>query len=411
MTEAGALLPTLCRDCLMLGAIEGERYGGAPRDSLGATAACPACGSLRLVRHRELHRLAIAHVDCDAFFASVEKRDRPALANRPVIVGGGRRGVVATACYVARLSGVRSAMPMFQAMALCPDAVVIRPDFAKYAATARAIRAIMRTLTPEVEPLSIDEAVLDLGSVAARRDEPPALLLARFALTVEAELGLTVSIGLAPNRLLAKLAAGRDKPRGFALIGAAEARGVLAPLPVGVLPGIGPVQQRRLLARGITRLADLQQMRLAEARSLGRDGPMLVRRAAGEDERKVAAHRDRRSISTETTFEGDLADPDILERSLRTLTFRLAERLRERHLAAGGIALKLRTGAFATRSRHLMLPMPTARPDRLFSAARALLAREVDGRTAFRLIGVGADPVREASPDQGDLAEPETSVR
>ncbi|MDA8050458.1 MAG: DNA polymerase IV [Rhodospirillales bacterium] len=411
--SAGAKgLPTLCRDCLLFGEVRGGRCGGGEGHArLGSTAACPVCGGLRLVRHPELGRLAIAHIDCDAFFASVEKRDRPELVDRPVIVGGGRRGVVAAACYVARLSGVRSAMPMFRAEALCPDAVVIRPDFAKYAAAARAIRDAMRELTPMVQPLSIDEAVLDLGGAAERYGAPAAVLLARFAQRVESEMGLTVSIGLAPNRLLAKLAAGRDKPRGFAVIGAAEARAVLAPLPVRVLPGIGPVQERRLAARGITRLADLQGLDPAAARTLGRDGVALVRRACGEDDRAVSVDRDMRSISTERTFERDLADPEILDRSLLTLTERLAERLRERHLVAGGVVLKLRTGDFATRSRHLTLVVPTARPDRLFAAARTLLQREADGRTAFRLIGVGAEPLREAgAADQGDLADPEGAV-
>ncbi|MGH7085161.1 MAG: DNA polymerase IV, partial [Acetobacteraceae bacterium] len=253
--------PVLCRDCLALGRSPGggSPGGGAelPTDSSWA---CAACGSLRIVRHEELLRLGIAHIDCDAFFASVEKRDRPELADRPVIVGGGRRGVVAAACYVARLSGVRSAMPIFQALALCPDAVVLAPDFAKYTAAARAIRAEMRQLTPLVQPLSIDEAVLDLSGAGERHGAPPAALLAGLAIRIEAQLGLTVSIGLAPNRLLAKLAAGRDKPRGFAVIGAAEAAAALAPLPIRVLPGVGPVTERRLRARGITHLADLQRM-------------------------------------------------------------------------------------------------------------------------------------------------------
>jgi len=198
-----------------------------------------ACGSRRIVRHPELHTLGIAHVDCDAFFASVEKRDRPELAGRPVLVGGGVRGVVTAACYVARLSGVRSAWPMFKALKACPDAVVIRPDFAKYAAAARHIRTLMAELTPLMQPLSIDEAVLDLRGTEALHAASPATTLARFARRVEQEVGITVSIGLAPNRLLSKLAAGRDKPRGFAVLGSEAAR-ILAREPVRLLPGIGP---------------------------------------------------------------------------------------------------------------------------------------------------------------------------
>ncbi|MGH7189560.1 MAG: DNA polymerase IV, partial [Acetobacteraceae bacterium] len=294
-----------------------------------------------------------------------------------------------------------SAMPMFQALALCPDAVVMAPDFAKYTAAACAIRAEMRHLTPLVQPLSIDEAVLDLSGAGERHGAPPAALLAGLAIRIEAQLGLTVSIGLAPNRLLAKLAAGRDKPRGFAVIGAAEAAAALAPLPIRVLPGVGPVTERRLRARGITHLADLQRMTPAAARGFGRDGPALVRRAAGEDDRQVTVDRDMRSISTERTFERDLADPEVLARSLRSLALRLAERLKERHLAAAGIALKLRTADFRTHSRHLRLAAPTAEPERLYAAARSLLARESDGRRAFRLIGVAAEPLRKAAPAPG----------
>ncbi|TQF77388.1 DNA polymerase IV, partial [Elioraea sp. Yellowstone] len=236
------MTPTLCRDC--------DWHAAEPSDR----DRCPRCGSTRLVRHAELFALAIAHVDADAFYASVEKRDRPELADRPVIVGGGRRGVVTAACYLARRSGVRAAMPMFKALALCRDAVVIRPDMAKYAAVGRALRALMQRLTPLVEPLSIDEAVLDLSGTEALHGAPPAVVLARLARTVESELGVTISVGLAPNRMLAKMAAERDKPRGFAVIGAGEAARVLAPLPVGALPGIGPKAAARLVAQGFATL-------------------------------------------------------------------------------------------------------------------------------------------------------------
>ncbi len=385
--------PTLCRDCFSLTPAPVSRR------------ACPECGSLRLVRHAELAALSIAHIDCDAFFASVEKRDRPELAARPVIVGGSRRGVVAAACYVARLSGVRSAMPMFRALELCPDAVVLPPEFSKYAAAAREIRARMRALTPLMQPLSIDEAVLDLADAPARHGAPPAVPLARFARAVEAELGLTVSVGLAPNRLLAKLAAGRDKPRGFAVIGAAEARAVLAPFPVRALPGVGPVQERHLAARGVLRLGDLQALSQAAARALGRDGPSLVRRAAGEDFRQVEPDTDTQSVSVETTLAADVADPLALDELLEKLAQRLAERLAGKNLAAGGVVLKLRTRDFAVRTRHLRLAFPTAQAERLLKAARTLLAREADGLTEFRLIGIGAEPLADAAlADRGDLA-------
>jgi DNA polymerase IV len=276
-------MPALCRDCL------------AVVDDRGSAIRCPSCDGARIARHAELFNLTIAHIDCDAFYASVEKRDRPELAARPVIVGGGVRGVVTAACYVARIYGVRSAMPMFKALKACPEAVVIRPDFAKYVAVGRQIRAMMTTLTPLLQPLSIDEAVLDLAGTQALHGAPPAVVLARFAHDVEAAVGVTVSIGLAANRLLAKIAAGRDKPRGFAVIGA-DAAMLLAPEPVRLLPGVGPALARRLAAHGITLLGHLQGLSDREARRrLGEDGPSLVRRARGEDDRRVdpSARRSR----------------------------------------------------------------------------------------------------------------------
>ncbi len=386
---------------------------GLCRDCFTATEAlaCPVCAGTRLVRHPELFRLAIAHIDCDAFFASVEKRDRPDLASRPVLVGGGTRGVVTAACYVARMYGCRSAMPMFKALKACPDAVVIRPDFAKYAAASRAIRALMARLSPLVQPLSIDEAAVDLSGTGALHRAPPAAVLARFARDVETEVGLTVSIGLAPNRLLAKLAAGLDKPRGFAAIGS-EAAAVLAPWPVRKLPGIGPALERRLLARGITHLGHLAAMDDRTARErLGEDGPALARRARGEDARLVSPDHDTKSVSAETTFDHDLADVSELERPLWHLSEKLARRLREKDLSAGGVVLKLKTSRFALRTRAARLPSPTALPDLLFAAARSLLLREADG-TAFRLIGIGAAPLLPgAEADRGDLADPDASRR
>ncbi|MBS0561563.1 MAG: DNA polymerase IV [Proteobacteria bacterium] len=388
-------MSALCRDCAT-----------ALPD---AAAACTVCGGMRIVRHPDLFALTIAHIDCDAFYASVEKRDRPELAAKPVIVGGGTRGVVTAACYVARLYGVRSAMPMFKALKACPDAVVIRPDFEKYGAVARQIRALMGTLTPLVQPLSIDEAVLDMAGTEALHGAPPASVLARFALRVEREAGVTVSIGLAPNRLLAKIAAGRDKPRGFAVIGASEAAALLAPQPVRLLPGIGPALERRLSGLGITRLGHLQALPDAEARRrLGDEGPALARRARGEDARPVDPARETKSVSAETTFAADLSRLDELEPHLWRLTEKLARRLKGSGLAAGGVVLKLKTADFRTRTRSARLHGATVLPDRLFVAAQALLAREA-GSAKFRLIGIGAQPiVPGAEADAGDLADPET---
>ncbi len=388
-------MPSLCRDCL-------ARPDGP---------VCQACGGGRIVRHPELFHLAIAHVDCDAFYASVEKRDRPELAGQPVVVGGGVRGVVTAACYIARIYGVRSAMPMWKALKACPDAVVIRPDFAKYVAAARHIRTLMADLTPLMQPLSIDEAVLDLRGTEALHGAPPAAVLARFARRVEAEVGVTVSIGLAPNRLLGKLAAGRDKPRGFAVLGT-DAAAVLAPEPVRLLPGVGPALERRLHALGLLRLADLQVLDDKTARAkLGDDGPHLVRRARGEDSRRITPHEPSKSISAETTFDSDIADQAALEKHLWRMAEKLARRLREQEFSAGGVVLKLKTARFAGRTRAQRLPGPTALPDRLFAAGRDLLTREADG-TAFRLIGLGASPLMPAADaDRADLADPDMPRR
>jgi DNA polymerase-4 len=389
-------VPAFCRDCLSV--VEGSR--------------CTACAGNRIVSHPELFALTIAHIDCDAFYASVEKRDRPELAAQPVIVGGGVRGVVTAACYVARMYGVRSAMPMFKALKACPDAVVIRPDFAKYVAVGRQIRAMMTKLTPLVQSLSIDEAVLDLAGTEALHDAPPAVVLARFAHAVEASAGITVSIGLAANRLLAKIAAGRDKPRGFAVIGASEAASLLAPEPVRLLPGIGPTLARRLAGQGITLLGHLQVLSDREARRrLGDDGPSLSARARGEDVRRVDPGRKTRSISAETTFNTDLTRPADLQAHLWRLAEKLARRLKEHELSAGGVVLKLKTTDFAIRTRAARLPGATVLPDRLFDAASTLLMREATG-VAFRLIGIGASPLLPlADADHGDLAATETPRR
>lgn len=383
----------LCRDCLAT--------------DPGAGPACRTCGGRRLVRHGELFALTIAHVDCDAFYASVEKRDRPELAARPVLVGGGRRGVVAACCYIARGYGVRSAMPMFKALAACPDAVVIHPDIAKYAAEGARIRRMMEALTPLVQPLSIDEAVLDLSGTEALHRAPPAAVLARLARDVEREVGVTISIGLAANRLMAKLAAERDKPRGFAVIGASEAAAWLAPQRVGLLPGIGPAAARRLEAAGITRLGQLAALDVKSCLArLGPDGPSLAARARGEDDRAVSPERETKSVSAETTFEQDIAALPALEDVLWRICEKLAARLARKGFAAGGVVLKLKTSSFETLTRSARLSGPTLLPETLFAAARPLLARAADG-TRFRLLGLGAAPLAlAADADRGDLADP-----
>jgi DNA polymerase-4 len=391
-------MPALCRDC---DAVVEE-----------SAEACPRCFSPRIIRHAELFSLAIAHLDCDAFYASVEKRDRPELADVPVIVGGGRRGVVTAACYVARRYGVKSAMPMFKALALCPQAVVIRPDMAKYAEAGRAVRALMERLTPLVQPLSIDEAVLDLSGTTALHEAPPAVMLARLARRVEAEVRVSVSIGLAPNRMLAKMAAERGKPRGFSVIGREEAAAALAPMPVSALPGVGPKAAARLAAKGFVTLGQLSLLDVPAAfRALGEEGPALAAMARGEDDRAVDPSREAKSVSAETTFGDDLSALTDLEAALWPLAEKLSGRLKAKGLAAGGVTLKLKTASFQLRTRHARLPEPTQLADTLFAAARTLLAREATG-ARFRLIGIGADPLADgADADRGDLADPAAPKR
>ncbi len=387
-------MPALCRDCL------------ASDSTARWTARCPACGSPRVRTHPELFTLSIGHVDCDAFYASVEKRDDPSLAGKPVIIGGGTRGVVSTCCYIARQYGVRSAMPMFQAKKLCPDAVIIRPDMAKYVSVSKDIRVLMDALTPLVEPLSIDEAFLDLSGTEPLHKAPPALSLARFARQVEREIGVTISVGLSHNKFLAKMASDLDKPRGFAVIGAAETRDFLHDRPVSAIFGGGEVQAERLRRDGFQTIGDLQGVAIsALIARYGDTGERLGRLAQGEDMRRVSTSRAMKSVSTETTFNADLSDLEPLSTELLALSERLAERLKAKGLVGDTVTLKLKSAGFRLRTRARALMIPTQLAATLYEAALALLAREIDG-TAFRLIGIGVSGLAETDGvDPVDLVD------
>lgn len=383
----------LCRDC-----------GATPP---AGTVRCPDCGSIRLLRHPELHTLSIAHIDCDAFYATVEKRDRPELADRPVIVGGGQRGVVSACCYVARMYGVRSAMPMFKALAACPDAAVIKPDMRKYAAVGRQVRALLESVTPLVEPLSIDEAFLDLTGTERLHGGSPAQTLARLVRLIEQEVGITASIGLSYNKFLAKIASDLDKPRGFAVIGRAEALDFLEPKPVGMIWGVGRALQAKLEADGLRTIGQLRQTDEAFlVKRYGVIGQRLHRFARGEDARVVTPHAPAKSISTETTFERDFGDRDTLEHALWPLCETVAARLKAEGLAGTTVTLKLKTDTFRLRTRARTLTSPTQMADRLFRVGRELLAAELDG-SLFRLIGIGCSGLAEgALADPPDLLDP-----
>jgi DNA polymerase IV len=382
-------MPGFCRDCRS--------------DAPEGMARCGACGSPRLQRHPQLDGLAIAHVDCDAFYATIEKRDDPTLADKPVIVGGRRRGVVLTACYIARTFGVRSAMPMFEARRLCPHATVVRPDMEKYARVGREVRKLMFKLTPLVEPVSIDEAFMDLSGTARLHGMSPAKALAGFASAVETELGITVSIGLSCNKFLAKIASDLDKPRGFAVLGSSEAAAFLAPKPVSLIFGVGRVAQQRLVRDGLRTIGDLQRAGESELmRRYGAEGARLARLARGLDERKVNADREVKSISAETTFDQDIGDFRPLELRLWRLTERVSARLKANMLAGSTVTLKLKTADFRIRTRAQSFAHPTQLASRIFATGRDLLAHEVDG-TMFRLIGIGVSALREA--DGADFAD------
>ncbi len=354
-----------------------------------AATRCPKCGGPRLLAHPELGRLAIAHIDCDAFYATVEKRDDPSLRDRPLIIGGGKRGVVSTACYVARISGVRSAMPMWQALERCPDAVVLRPNMEKYTRVGREIRTLMFELTPLVEPLSIDEAFLDLAGTELLHHGSPALTLARFAARIEREVGITVSVGLSHNKFLAKIASDLDKPRGFSVIGRAETLDFLAPRPVSTIWGVGKATATALESEGLRTIADLR--RADEARLIRRFGILgrrLKQLAIGEDARVVEPDQETKSISNERTLDTDLSDLRELEKILFRLSTKVSDRLKAERLGGWTVQLKLKTPDFKGLTRARRLADPTALGDRIWRTAHDLLTRECDGRR-FRLIGVG----------------------
>lgn len=379
--------PGFCRDCL----------AGQPAN----TRRCLRCGSPRLVYHDELYDLSIAHIDCDAFYASVEKRDNPELADKPVIIGGGKRGVVSTACYIARIHGVRSAMPMFKALEACPQAVVVRPDMEKYSRVGKQIRSMMEDLTPLVQPVSIDEAFLDLSGTERLHHDPPARVLAGFARRVEKEIGISVSVGLSYCKFLAKVASDLQKPRGFSIIGEKEAMEFLGPRPVTTIWGVGKAFAATLEADGIRTISQLQQMDEGGLmRRYGTMGQRLYRLSRGIDDRDVHINDPAKSVSAETTFFNDISRHDELVSILRSLSEKVAWRLKKNEVAGHTVVLKMKASDFKSRTRNKRLEDPTQLADRIFRTGISLLEKETDG-TKFRLIGIGVTDLCKA-----DLADP-----
>lgn len=391
-------MPALCRDCLT---------------QFDAGVRCPKCRSPRVLAHAELSALSIAHMDCDAFYASVEKRDNPDLRDQAVIVGGGTRGVVSTCCYLARIKGVRSAMPMFQALKLCPEAVVVKPRMAVYVEVSRGIRAMMERLTPSIEPLSLDEAFLDLTGTARLHGAPPAVLLAGLVRDMERQLGISGSVGLSHNKFLAKIASDLDKPRGFSVIGREETEAFLRPKPVRIIWGVGTATQAALEKAGIRTIADLLRWdRQDLSARFGQMGDRLWHLARGQDSRRISRDEKLKSISKETTFFEDTADADLLDGHLWRLSEQVADRAKAKALAGRTVVLKLKRADFTLISRRHGLEDATQLTDRIYRSARELFDL-VGPRGPYRLIGVGiADLTPESGADQArDLLDPQADKR
>lgn len=390
-------IPGFCRDCLA---------------DAGKAHRCLKCASPRLLRHREIDELSIAHIDCDAFYATVEKRDNPKLKDRPVIIGGGKRGVVSTACYIARIHGVRSAMPMFKALKACPKAVVLKPDMKKYASVGREVRQMMLSLTPFIEPISIDEAFLDLHGTRRLHQLSPARILAQLATRIESEIGITVSVGLSYNKFLAKIASDLDKPLGFSVIGKQEAQDFLKRQNVSIIWGVGAAMQRKLKTQGITTIADLLAYDQASLmKRYGVMGKRLYELARAQDNREIKTGGGMKSVSAETTFSEDIRSKKELERILWKLCEKVSARAKDKGISGRCATLKLKTADFKSRTRSRTFDQPTQLADRLFQAATELLEPEIDG-TLFRLIGIGFSQLENnAQADQASLFDQELNKR
>ena len=392
-------MPALCRDCL-------TTFETAPKR-------CSQCGRPRITVHPELFTLSIAHMDCDAFYASVEKRDNPELASKPVIIGGGQRGVVSTACYVARVRGVKSAMPMFQALKLCPEAVVVRPRMEEYVKASKAIRAMMQDLTPAIEPLSLDEAFMDMSGTNKLHGAPPAVMLAKLIKRMKGELGLTGSIGLSHNKFLAKVASDLDKPRGFSVIGKAETNSFLFDKPIGLIWGVGAVAKESLSKAGIQTFSDLLRWDRQDLNQrFGALGNRLWHLARGHDVRRVTSDAPVKSISNETTFFEDTSDSDILDGHIWRLAEKVSDRAKARALAGRVVTLKLKRRDHTSLSRRVTLRDPTQIADRIYRTARDLFD-QAGPQGPYRLIGVGlSDLVSDAGSDlTSDLLDPDAEKR
>lgn len=348
---------------------------------------------------------AILHVDMDAFYAAVEVLDNPALTGRPVVVGGRpeSRGVVAAASYAARRFGVRSAMPMSRAVRLCPDAVILPPRMARYAEMSATIRDIFERFTPLVEPLSLDEAFLDVTGSQSLFGAGP-IIGREIKTAIRRETGLIASVGVAPNKFLAKIASDIDKPDGFRVIEPDSVHDFLDPLPVSRLWGVGPATQRELDRHAIHTIAQLRRLPLEAAEHLfGRHGRHLALLARGEDRRPVVPESEAKSISNETTFAEDLTDNSVLHAWLQQLAEQVGWRLRRAGLEGRTIQIKVRFADFTTLTRSQSLPQPTASSREILRVAKQLFQTRLPSpRPSVRLLGVGVSGFEDSAP-QADL--------
>ena len=367
-------MPSLCRKCFHTFNEEGR---------------CRRCSSPFVVSHNELFNLNIAHMDCDAFYASVEKRNNPELADKPVIIGGGKRGVVSTACYIARIRGVKSAMPMFKALEKCPDAVVIRPRMKLYAEISHQIREMMNDITPLVEPLSLDEAFMDLSGTQKLHGVPPAVMLAKLMDRIYEKLGLTGSIGLSHNKFLAKIASDLDKPNGYSIIGEAETDSFLRDKSIRLIWGVGVSMQQSLEKAGIRTFCDLLRWDRKElVKKFGSMGDRLWFLARGQD-RRVVSNSDRvKSISNETTLIENTSDLRVLEGYLWRLCEKVSSRAKAKGLAGTIMILKLKSSKHKLITRRVTLRDPTQLADVLFRSTFPLLKSSIVNGP-FRLVGAG----------------------
>ena len=367
-------MPAFCRDCLTV---------------CKSKLRCEHCASPRVLKHPELFELSIAHMDCDAFYASIEKRDNPDIADKPVIVGGGKRGVVSTACYIARINGVHSAMPMFKALKLCPNAVVVPPRMDIYVKVSKQIKRFMSELSPMIEPLSLDEAFIDLTGTEKLHGAPPAIMLAGLVKRMEDEIGISGSIGLSHNKFLAKLASDLDKPRGFSIISQRETLDLLAPLPIKKIWGAGPVLQRKLQSDGIQTFADLRRRDLKVLiKRYGTMGNRLWHLARGIDHRSITTREPVKTISKEITFFEDTSDTDLLDGHLWRLAEKVSDRCKARNYAGKTVNLKVKKADFKLLTRSITLNEPTQMTDRIYTNVRQMLNSIIDN-APFRLVGVG----------------------